>query len=223
MSTTIDSYSETNYSHSSTLTAVHPSATAAISAIGQAFTSPVANKFKVIVAKFYLRKVGSPVGHLVAQLYAKTGTVGTDAKPTGAILAESATYAIADLTASYALITFTIAVPYEIALNTGYCITCVVKDATLIDAATNYVELGDDNTSPTHSGNVCWYTSSAWNSLGSFDEVFYLLGEEVISKAAAQAVSVTDVITAREKPVARPMWRRWIPRMVTPPSEEVTE
>lgn len=139
---------------------------------GQAFTNPTATQ-KLSSAKFYMKKVNSPTGNCYAKLYAKTGTVGTDAKPTGAALAVSDVVDVSTLGSAFALKTFTFSGANQIALTaaTGYCLVVEYADGT----ATDYIVVGFDSTSPTHAGNRCWYTTS-WSGDATWDCCFYIYG-----------------------------------------------
>jgi len=87
---TIDSYSETN---SDTEQALY---SGSVVAVGQALT--LASDKIIDEAEFYLRKQGTPTGNYVAKLYRATGTVGTDAKPEGNLIASTVEKAISQLT-----------------------------------------------------------------------------------------------------------------------------
>jgi len=104
--------------------------------------------------QFYLKKYGSPTGNLYVELYAITGTYGSTAVPTGAVLATSGNYAIASLTTSMQLITFTFATPYTLTLNTKYTI-CLRSPA----FTTAYPILGGDPGGG-HGGNKYYYDGS---------------------------------------------------------------
>jgi len=174
MSVVIDSYPESNYSARSYIINVHPSVVAdAPSAWGQSFTGIAG--YSLTQAKFYLQKIGNPVGNLVAQLYALTGTYGTDAKPTGPVLAESDPVALAGISTSYGLVAFNFSIPYALA-NQNYAIVCVAKNATTLDWY-NYVNIGRDETAQAHSGNAIWYSgTTGWNATDYWDVIFYVLG-----------------------------------------------
>lgn len=169
---TIDSYSETNQSAAVYLQTVHPSADSKRSAAGQSFTGLAG--YKLTSCKFYLKKEGSPVGNLVAVVYAHSGTFGTSSVPTGSALATSDAVAMASLPTDYALVTFTFSTPLTLSAS-YYCLVLQANDATTLDA-TNQVLVGADNTSPTHSGNAMTYHDSAWDALNTADICFYALG-----------------------------------------------
>ena len=172
----IDSWSETNRDDSTPLVVLHPSAAGGqVSSVGNSFTCSVAG-YNLSSAKFYLQKVGTPVGNLVAILYAVTGTYGTDnCKPTGIALATSNTVAMGGLSTSWTLTEFTFPVPrYGLAIN-YYFIQCQVQSATTIDTTTNYVRVGED-AGGGHSGNYSQYVNGEWISY-TLDDCFYVYGE----------------------------------------------
>jgi len=162
------------------LRAVHPSTTLETSAVGQSFTVLSDFDYKITYALFDLKKVGSPVGNLVAQLYAHSGTYGTSSVPTGSALAESNPVAMADLLTSYAYYTFTFpeAQQYKMTKALHYCIECVVKDATTLDAS-NYPVINYRGFQATHSGNFSQFKSSAW-AASAYDTIFYVYGDAVV-------------------------------------------
>ncbi len=62
----------------------------------QSITIPSTGSRMISIVRFYLKKIGSPVGNLVAKVYDPcTGTPGSTGKPTGTADASSATVAMA--------------------------------------------------------------------------------------------------------------------------------
>ena len=117
-----------------------------------------------------LKKVGSPTGTLTVGLYAATGTHGINALPTGAALA-SATLDVSTLTTSYE--------SYDFALLAG-----TVPDATTRCVVISYsggtgsdfVRVGSDSSSPTHSGNLGSNNGSTWQAVAGIDLLFTVTG-----------------------------------------------
>ncbi len=130
----IDSYSESSQNDSFSL--FNGSTTAYY---GQTFTNVTATTANT--CKFYLKKTGSPTGNLTAKIYAMTGTIGVNGKPTGAALATSDVFNSASLTTSYQLITFTFSGVNAVALsaNTNYVL---VLDGSAVGNISNYVQIG---------------------------------------------------------------------------------
>src|SRR4051794_17327180 len=93
----VDSYGQSNQSSSNELRGDN------YVGAGQAFTAAGASLGS---SRFYLKKVGSPTGNVVSKLYALTGTLGTNGKPTGAALAASDAVDASTLPTSFALVTF---------------------------------------------------------------------------------------------------------------------
>jgi len=165
----LDSYSEVNQDTSLTINVVHPADDAGeFSAVGQAFTA--GDNYNVTACKFYIKKTGSPTGDLIAKLYNATGTVGTNAVPTGAALASSNTLDASTITASYVLYEFTFSSPQAISNGNDYVIVLEGDSDPL-----STINLGVDNSSPSHSGNGCYYSSTGWNASAT-DVCFYLYG-----------------------------------------------
>ncbi len=143
MATLIDSYSETNQS------ADYHIDSAETLKCGQVFHGVTD---KLGSAKFYLKKSGSPTGNAVFTLYAVTGIFGLTAVPTGSALGTSATFDVSTLTTSYQLInlTFSGAQQYNMSSGTDYWIGIEYSGGD----ASNRVDLGHDNTAPTHPGDL---------------------------------------------------------------------
>jgi len=178
-----ESYTEANYSADGSIDGFHPTASSTErSARGQAFTA--GSTFHAIQVKFYAKKIGSPTGNAFVRLYATTGTVGTDAKPTGAALASSAAFDVSTLTTSYALYTFTLTVPYNLSNGADYAVVFENPASGTIDGS-NIVVLGFDNTSPSHGGNQVFFHTSAWQANNSADAIFYIYG--VVLNAFSEA------------------------------------
>ena len=174
MATLIDSYSESNNDNYQRLYA------ASINELGQSFTCGAA--YTLASCKFYLKKGGSPTGNAYAKIYAHSGTYGTNSVPTGAALATSDAIDVSTLSTSYALVTFTFSGANAISLDasTYYIVQCVYTGGTYLA----YVEIGMDNSSPSHSGNVSYLYSSVWYTY-TRDAPFYVYGEEAAGSGSA--------------------------------------
>ena len=112
----VDSYSESNYNVAS---GFDPDQTGE----GQTFTGDGGT---LNSAKFYLRKLGSPTGNIVAKIYSHSGTFGTDGIP-DTLLATSDNVDVATLSdfPDFSLITFTFSGDQKITLDNGvyYCLS----------------------------------------------------------------------------------------------------
>lgn len=173
MSTVIDSYSESNAS------GVFPMDSLETVGLGQSFTG---NGYKVTSAKFYIKKqAGSPTGNAYARLYAHSGTFGTSSIPTGAALAESLPFDVSTLTTSYALTEFTFdsTEQYIVADGSHYIITLEYNGGDW----DNSIACAADTFAPvSHDGNLCYtFDGSSWYASSSYDDCFYVLGDEVSS------------------------------------------
>lgn len=174
---TIDSYSEANQSNLTSIHGVHPSVADSwlCSSVGQSFTG-LAN-YNVTSCKFFLWKTGLPVGNLKAVLSAHGGTYGTNSVPSGGALATSAAVAMASLTVTPTLYTFTFPAPYYKVSATQYTIEVRANDATTLDNTTpNRIEVGDDTSAPSHGGNYFFWYNGAWITNNTRDLIFYVLG-----------------------------------------------
>jgi len=168
----IDSYVEANYDSYSQLEAVHPSAGAYAGLYYQAFTGQLG--YNLSKAAFYLQRNASLDCVLQAQLFAISGTYGTDAVPTGSALAVSDNVDSSAVATSFGLVEFTFSTPY--ALTGGYYAIClVVVSATTING-TDDLWIGRDASSPSHDGNRGWYSNSTYTPNATADIIFYVYG-----------------------------------------------
>jgi hypothetical protein len=170
----IDSYSESNRDSAYDLVL----SAGFFGAVGQSFT---ANGSAAASCKFFLAKVGSPTGNIVAKIYAHSGTFGTSSIPTGAALATSNAVAASVLTTSFALVEFTFSSPPTLTNGTKYVV--VVEEA-VGSTSSHYIRVGSDASSPTHDGNAAGYNGSTWVS-GTEDIVFYVESSNASGSAAA--------------------------------------
>jgi hypothetical protein len=165
-STLIDSYSYTNVSEYNNV---------GYYAIleGQVFENN-ANSNSLTSADFYIKASGTPAGSMYAVLYAITGTPGSNATPTGSVLATSASIDSTTLTSTPTLVSFTFsgANQYTLQPNTWYFIGLSFSDSN----NTNSVGFGATFGSGLHPGN--YYDDN--NGADSFTTaVFYVYGNTV--------------------------------------------
>jgi hypothetical protein len=173
----IDSYSETNQAGDYfSLQSLHPSATTALSAASQCFLTP-SKRYGITLAKFHLKKFGSPTGNGHATLYLMTQTYGTDGEPTGSVLATSDAFDVSTLTTDWQLITFKFsgAQRYLMQPNTYYCVCFENPTAGTINV-NNFVKVGADSSTPSHTGNSAYFNNSVWFGLDFDDTIFYVYG-----------------------------------------------
>lgn len=159
-----DSYSESNRDSYYNLTQI-----SSLSAVSQSFTG---DGGILDSAVFTLRKTGTPTGYAYAKIYAHTGTFGTNSLPTGASLAISDGYEISNLTESYQLITFNFSGANKITLTDGTKYVVVIEWSN--GDVSNYVHVGADYSSPSHSGNVAECNNSIWSADSAGDLCFYI-------------------------------------------------
>jgi hypothetical protein len=166
--TLLDSFSETNRDNQLDLGYL------GVFAGAQIFTTPNDGiNYKLSSFKFLLAKTGSPTGTVVAKLYAITGTYGSTAVPTGSVLATSTTsLSISTITTSWVLYTFAFDQTCQLAANTHYS---MVLEASGSLGNQNFVGIGGDTSSPSHSGNAAYYISS-WTGADFADNCFYVYG-----------------------------------------------
>jgi hypothetical protein len=171
-----------------TIKALHPSATASISAVVQSFKG---NGGKLYGALFKLKKQSAPVGNLRCALYAHAGTYGTDSKPTGTLIEDSADVAMAGLNGSdYYWTQFTFAGTTTLTAGTNYTIVLYAKSVTTLNTS-NYIQIYDCITSSTaHQGNYSNYASSAWAATATTDLLFAVLSGNAGTTLAVVATPV---------------------------------
>jgi len=161
----VDSYSESNQDATVTLNG------GGIVGVGQSFTSNAAPGNVLLNAQFYMQKTNLPTGNAVAKVYAVAGTDGTDAIPTGAALATSGNLDVSTLTGSLVLKTFTFTGANQIELRRGivYFVTVEYSGGN----GTDNIQVGYDNSTPTHAGNYADLTGSTWTAAAK-DVCFYV-------------------------------------------------
>lgn len=170
-----DSYSEANKDADCNLQAQHGSATALLSAQGQAFTAP--RTLKLNNVRLWMKKVGSPICVIRVAVYDATGTVGVDAVPTGSALRIAYGRTDVEFTTSYQLITFDLSSPLTLTEGNDYVIVVYVDWAVTINTS-NYIQVGYDVSSPTHAGNYCSYSNNVFTADSGKDLCFYMYGLE---------------------------------------------
>lgn len=131
--------------------------------------------------KFFLTKIGSPSGNIVAKLYAITGTYGVNSIPTGSALATSSNVDVSTIhsavnsnslvSSDYTLITFTFATPYVMTQGTSYVIVLEYSGG----SGGNYLSIGGgDSNLPT--GNPVQDYGSGWVTYTGDAYNFYVYG-----------------------------------------------
>jgi hypothetical protein len=161
----MDSYSESNISRTDVFSTT---------LYGVAQTFRPASSGILSQAKFYINKVGNPVGNMYAKIYAVTGTPGTTGKPTGAALAVSDAKAASSVLGN-SVQAFTFSGANKISLNSGtdYCVTLEYTGGN----GGNTVQVVGDDTSPTDNGNYASADQTmTWTANGGVDECFYVMG-----------------------------------------------
>jgi hypothetical protein len=155
---------------------------------GQAFTSgSFSGQLKVLRA--WLGKTGGPDGNIIAHLYASTGTLGVDAKPTGSPLASSTTINCSDVGA-YGWVDFTFNTPHNLVASTNYCI---VLTSTNSGGSANCVRWGSDASSPSHAGNAFYSADgSTWTASSAYDLCFMLYSGVPITNPTDVGTAISE-------------------------------
>lgn len=146
------------------------------SGFGQSFR--VGRTANIYQAMWYLKKTGSPTGNVTASLYAHSGTFGTNSVPTGTALATSDAVDITTLTTSYRLQPFTFSSPVSMTAGSEYCLTVEYSGGD----ASNNLNVGVDNSSPTHPGNYSIKSSGSWSALATRDIIFYVFDDSSLGE-----------------------------------------
>lgn len=165
MSVMFDYYLLSNYS------ATRSVQSAGYTKVGQSFACSVSGH-SLDNAVLRLAKVGLPTGTATVSLFSHSGTFGTSSVGTGTALVTSDTLDVSTLTTSMASRIFTFSTPYELTSGTNYVLAIEYSGGN----ASNYVNIGCDNTTPTHSGNYSYYTGTTWTANSSYDVIFYAYG-----------------------------------------------
>ncbi|MBI5044639.1 MAG: hypothetical protein HZC02_01825 [Candidatus Levybacteria bacterium] len=161
----IASYSETNADSYASL------GNGTITGVAQSFTNTaVVNTIAKV--RFYLKKNGTPTGNATAKLYTHSGTLGTSSVPTGTALAVSDAFDVSTLTTTATLSDFVFSNYtnwYSMVASTNYVVSIEYSGGD----SSNYVQVGYDNSSPSHGGNYSENTGS-WAANSGRDVAFYL-------------------------------------------------
>lgn len=111
-----------------------------------------------------MKKTGSPTGNLTAKLYAMTGTFNVDSKPTGAALATSDTFNVANLSSTYTVKTLGFSTQYLMNASTNYAIAIEYTGGD----GSNYVQV-EGKAAGTHQGNQSSLSSATWTPTAGAD------------------------------------------------------
>ncbi|MDP2632881.1 MAG: hypothetical protein Q8P25_04155, partial [Candidatus Curtissbacteria bacterium] len=158
------SYSESNYTN-----VLYLSSAQTFQGAGQSF---IGNGGTLSSAKFYSYKWNSPTGNAYAKVYAHAFDYGSSSKPTGSALATSDALDVSSIPSTNTLIEFIFSGVNSIVLQNGtyYVVTIEYNGGDI----SNYIYAFDDETSPTHSGNLSSLSSSSWSSYSGYDLIFYV-------------------------------------------------
>ncbi len=168
MATIIDSYSETNYSADYYVFGEGKMS-------GQSFTGNGGFLGKAVL---FLKRAGSPVGSVYCEIYAHSGVYGTSSIATGSPLATSSSVDVSTLSTDYALVEFSFTGVNQIELVNGTNYVLIYTSDDTIYNYPNYVLIGMDSSSPSHSGNRCYNTTGTWYAQDNIDVCFYIYEKE---------------------------------------------
>lgn len=154
-------------------------------AIGQSFTGVAGDIYQAV---FYLKKNTSPTGNAYAKLYSHSGTYGTSSAG-DALLATSDPVDVGTISADGEAVTFTFTGSNQYLMDSSYY--CIVVEYTNGDP-TNNIQIFNDESSPSHSGNLVYYTTG-WNYTAD-DTVFYVYAVTI----PKSGVTVSEDITIEE-------------------------
>lgn len=162
----IDSYSESNRSVDMSI-----GQTTGDHGLGQSFTG---NGGIATAALFYMKNMAGSgaTGNATAKIYAHSGTFGTSSVPTGSALATSDNLDVTTIPEGLSLVTFTFSGANQIVLvnTTKYVVTVEYNSG-----GGSTIQVGGDNTSSSHSGNLIFQNSSdVWAAFSTWDLCFYV-------------------------------------------------
>ena len=162
---TIDSYSESNKDAQKNIYTGSSDGRA----IAQTFTVPT---FSAILtrATFNISQFNEDANVTIfAKLYATSGGA-----PTGSALATSAGKALNVLGGAFSNVNFDFSDNYEMQAGVTYAIA-IEHNA---GSASLYMEVGVDNSSPSHAGTQYKYDGTNWTSVSGSDICFYVIGTQ---------------------------------------------
>lgn len=170
----VDSYSESNVNIFQTINTTN------FDGYAQAFTGDGST---LDSATFYIKRFGSPTGNASYKVYAHTGTFGTSSKPTGSALATSGTIDVSTISTTESLVTLNFSGANRITLINGtkYCVSIEWLPAD----SSNGLSVGDDSSSPTHSGNMSHLDGSSWTADSGHDLAFSVNGTAASTNTSA--------------------------------------
>lgn len=183
-----DSYSESNRSSAESI----GNGAGATTFRGQAMTG---TGEILTSAQFFIQRSGSPTGNVTAVVYASTGSFGTNMVGTGAALATSDPVDITTIATSYTLTSFTFSGGNLITLSMGtnYVLGLEYSAGT----AGAFLQIGTDNSSPTHGGNRAAFQSPNWTAAAGIDVPFYAFGAVHVQGYNSGSLTDGEVSTNR--------------------------
>lgn len=188
----VDSYSESNQDSLESLSGTDK--------VGQSFTG---DGKKLGSAEFYCIKGAGATGTIVAKVYAHSGTYGTSSVSTGSALATSDSVDASSISTSLSLQEFTFSGVDKISLTdeTKYVVT--VEG----DFSASFINIGKDESSPTHSGNYSETFLGSWNTFSGTDLIFYVYSsssdiKSITGVAQADIESVSGTTNANIKSIS---------------------
>jgi hypothetical protein len=140
------------------------------SLLGQSFEG---DGRRIARAAFELRRASIEVtGVLVAKVYAHAGTFGTTGVPIGVPLARSEPFSVQGLALAFAMIELVFAGPNRIVLVDGHHYFLVLEYTG--GSPGRFLEVGVDDSTPTHAGNSAIVLANAWSSFAGHDLIFQI-------------------------------------------------
>lgn len=171
MATVTASYSETNAD-----TAAAIGNTSGNTGHGEAFTSSISGILDSSV--FYLCHDSGVTGNMTSSIYNITGTLGTNAAPTGSALATSDPVSITTTNTgnnviNMSLITFSFSGANRISLTSGtnYAVSVEYSGG----GAGTGLYVGEDTSAPSYVGNTIFrLNAGTWSGTATADDSFYV-------------------------------------------------
>lgn len=129
--------------------------------------SVVGNGSYIQALAFRLARTGNPVCTITAEIYAATGTHGTNATPTGSALATSASVAGSTIgPPASTFVSLSFSTPYQ--LQSGVTYIVVLKIVATSNDGSNYISFDVDETL-SHGGNMSTSSGGSWSVNSTFD------------------------------------------------------
>lgn len=145
------------------------------------------SSFTASSVDFYIGKTGSPTGNLKAKLYALNSQALT-AIPSGAALAESASFDVSTLSGSQGWVNFTFTTPYSLVSGTWYGV--VLEASGAVGDNSNKIAFGESTSNTASFNGLNANDSLTWTNIGA-EAAMFRIYEQDPAQADIRSVTLT--------------------------------